>query len=639
MEQQTVALMRLGKSSIALAVPPWIVEKLRLEKGAGVYVSWDKRSGRIAVEPVHRAKERRPHGYWKNKEHRIRAVREMVEKTGLPPSRITAKEFIAAGLQAVIHHCGNSPIRALEEAGYTIAYYGPGKKKQVPQRHWDKRENRIAAVRWLVEHLGKAPSQVTVDDFRECELTGLFDRRMTVRAALREAGYDVPTWHKAPPHYWDDREHRVRAIRRMVQLTGGRPEAITNKTFRAFHLTGVLSQYYRSIRNALKDAGYRVEEFSKRPQGFWHHRKNRIEAVREMVTRSGKPIEEITVNDFREAGIMCVINVCGSILAALGEAGYAMKPWERRPMPTSSWQSKEHRVAATRWLVEKIGKKPLEINQRDFMSHGLGRLLKAYSRERCASYERGDLFTDEPGYLLKYPTRVTRALVEAGFDIKIEDLAGARRWKGGGISRYWKERERRIAVIRKVVDELGDPRKVSRRHFIERGVTGLLKYYASLEEALKDAGYPLHPWERSRVPNRYWLARENRIKAVRWLVEKIGGNPRKIMRRDFREAGIEGLLSPAGGVLGAVKEAGYDLKPWEYEHMRPPRDTWASRENRAAAVKWLLASLMKEPSEVSRRDFRLLGLSRLANEYGIPRLLEEAGCEVDRGMGRKAPAS
>ena len=66
------------------------------------------------------------------------------------------------------------------------------------------------------------------------------------------------------------------------------------------------------------------------------------------------------------------------------------------------------------WLSsKKLGKKPGEIKKQDFLDNRLGGLLERYADEKCKSFSKGEIFTFDEGYLLKYKGRVTRGLKEA----------------------------------------------------------------------------------------------------------------------------------------------------------------------------------------------------------------------------------
>lgn len=288
--------------------------------------------------------------------------------------------------------------------------------------------------------------------------------------------------------------------------------------------------------------------------------------------------------------------------------------------PRGYWNKKDNRIRATKWLVKSLGKKPDELKQKDFFSHGLAGLLAAYSDERCSTYEKGEVFTFEPGYLLGFHTPLERALAEAGL-ISKESTSEEGRGK-------WQSRENRILAIKSIVDEVGDPRDVTIWDFEERRISALLTYYnKSVYTALKDAGYNIHPWERKKVPAGFWKKKRNRVAATRWLVAKKGGNPRKVGYWDFVDAGLRGIITITGGALESLNEAGYRIAPWMGK--ATPRGTWQVKENRVAAIKWLMSRTGKFPSNLSMKDFKSNGLGSLATGYGIHKLLTEAGYDLN----------
>ncbi|MEW5936725.1 MAG: AbrB/MazE/SpoVT family DNA-binding domain-containing protein [Candidatus Thermoplasmatota archaeon] len=566
-------------------------------------------------------KRRHPQGYWASKENRVDAVREMVKELRMSPSEIGCREFEKAGLSTVLHHHGGSALAALEEAGYRFARYGPEKVKNAPKGYWRHKKRRIEAIKWLIAHTEKSPEELGDRDFRRAGLRGLLSYYGSSRMALRDAGYDLPLRTRAPTGYWESREHRVKAIRRMVQLTGNRPEKITLKTFTAFHLSGLLGFYHTSISKALKDAGYKPEQSTKISSRLWSARETRIETIRGLVQSSGKHPGEITWEDFYNAGIMRVITRYRSVEDALRDAGVVPLPPLRKKTPTGDWEKKEDRIAATKWLVKRLGGNHFALTHRDFKEHGLEELIRAYDRDKCAAYERGDIFTHDPGYLLAFSSRVTRALVEAGFEV---EQRGEAPLHTGRLQGFWKMREHRVAAIKRLVEDVGGPKNLRRRHFIDHQIEGILSYYkGSVRDALRDVGYDLHPWEQSVIPCLIWRSKEDRVAATRWLASRRGGDPRYLRYTDFKEEGLEGLVRYAGGVLAAVREAGFDINPWE--RPRTPARSWNKRENRAAAVRWLAARTMKNRADLTPDDFAAYGLGYLLDRYGMKQLLDEAG--------------
>ena len=94
-------------------------------------------------------------GYWQDINNGIKATRWLIEdKLKLTDEelkeQLSSKLFINNGLKSMLEHCfDSSPIKAVQ-----LTY--PNKFKswefnQVPKGYWDNKQNRIDAVRWLIE--------------------------------------------------------------------------------------------------------------------------------------------------------------------------------------------------------------------------------------------------------------------------------------------------------------------------------------------------------------------------------------------------------------------------------------------------------------------------------------------------------
>jgi hypothetical protein len=83
---------------------------------------------------------------------------------------IVAQDFFDLGLDGLLAHHGNSPLGALSEAGYKIL---PWEMPKAPNGFFMKKGNRVLAVKWLVKRTGKAPEDLTKDDFKGNSLGGL----------------------------------------------------------------------------------------------------------------------------------------------------------------------------------------------------------------------------------------------------------------------------------------------------------------------------------------------------------------------------------------------------------------------------------------------------------------------------------
>jgi len=212
---------------------------------------------------------------------------------------------------------------------------------------------------------------------------------------------------------------------------------------------------------------------------------------------------------------------------------------------------------------------------------------------------------------------------------------------GGKLS--WKDRNVRVTVVKKLVELLDkDPRDLTYRDFIKNRLSGLFPLYeGSPYNAIKEA-FPkkdIKLWEMARTPRRFYNSKKNRVAAVKWLVKKLKKDPRDLIGEDFNKNRLGGLIDYYGGSpYKAVKEAFPELgiKPWEMA--MTPMGFYDTKENRIAAVKWLIERLGKKPRDLTQDDFcknRLKGL--LAKCNGSPyEAVKEAGlvAEADESYMR-----
>lgn len=273
---------------------------------------------------------------------------------------------------------------------------------------WIENENRIREIRKLVEKLGKPPRKVTKRDFIENDLGSLINLYQgSPKRALMEAGYD-PGPRKQPKGHWEDRGNRIQAIHEVMRITGKQSSDLRKMDFIGNGYGIVVRN--RTMKELLDEAGLECERYQ-RPAGYWQDRENRIREVRALVEKLGKDPGNVTKQDMTSHGLSTLLSVHrGSMRAILREAGYNV----HKKRPPKYWNSKDNRVRATRELVKSLSKKPEAIDREDFVKAGLHSLLLKYRDELAATYERGDIITFDQGYLLKYPTTVSRALAEAG---------------------------------------------------------------------------------------------------------------------------------------------------------------------------------------------------------------------------------
>ena len=104
------------------------------------------------------------------------------------------------------------------------------------------------------------------------------------------------------------------------------------------------------------------------------------------------------------------------------------------------------------------------------------------------------------------------------------------------------------------------------RNFGKYKLRGLQAYHNSCIYAIIREAFPdIKPWEMIKAPRHYDI-KENRIAAVKWLVERLGKDPRYITINDFVENGLRVILNYKRH-YEALQEAGLITKE-DMEYMR-----------------------------------------------------------------------
>ncbi|MDO8339527.1 MAG: hypothetical protein Q7T16_02620 [Candidatus Burarchaeum sp.] len=183
---------------------------------------------------------------------------------------------------------------------------------------------------------------------------------------------------------------KAESVRQLVVALKKDPRDLEFNDFHFNYLSGLISNYYNgSVYAAVSDAFPELNilpwELMQTPRGFYESKENRIAAVKWLVEKLGKDPRDITVEDFHSnrLGGLLLRNYNDSPYAAVSEAFPELNihPWEMLSTPRGFNESKENRIAAVKWLVEKLGKDPRDITVEDFRSNRLGGLLNAYYRD------------------------------------------------------------------------------------------------------------------------------------------------------------------------------------------------------------------------------------------------------------------
>lgn len=277
------------------------------------------RNALIEVGVNHQAGIRKPKRYWLTKTNRIKETRALLRRLRKHPSKINTKDFIDARLKSLIQHTKGHR-KALIEAGFDNV-----PKPFKPRNYWKKRENRVKAIKELIQKLGKPSSKITSTDFMKNNLGGLLSEiGSPFRKALIEAGFNNPKEIRRPVGYWMHEKNRIKATKQLVKNLRKDPMQITKQDFVD---AGLICMTYitRGCRNALLEAGLLVTPRRPRKKGYWNIKNNRIKAVKDFVKKLGKPVNEITAQDFRNHGCNIILKIFnGSPSAALLEAGYTI---------------------------------------------------------------------------------------------------------------------------------------------------------------------------------------------------------------------------------------------------------------------------------------------------------------------------
>ena len=187
----------------------------------------------------------------------------------------------------------------------------------------------------------------------------------------------------------------------------------------------------------------------------------------------------------------------------------------------------------------------------------------------------------------------------------------------------WERKEDRIKKIHEIVKATGKPvRKITKRDFMEWELGSLLNYYkGSPKRALLDAGYDPGP---IKHPKGFWDVKENRIQAVYTVMRITGKESTELRKMDFINSGYS-LVVKNRSIEMLMEEAGLEFKRYQRAS-----GYWNNPENRIREVRALVASLGKEPSDITKSDLNANGLSTVLGVHrgSLRAIMKEAGYEI-----------
>ena len=174
---------------------------------------------------------------------------------------------------------------------------------RVPNKYWNKKSNRVRAIRAFVERLGLPIHELRTTHFMANGLSPVLVHYSPPKrlSAFKEAGYELT----------DEMVHR----RRAPYCTPGKRRKLAEDLAKKFgkevyELTSVelknaslgpLLSASGGLRGLMRDCGHDPDKI-KRPPGYWCVRANRRKAVEGVMKATGKRPEELTVQDFSAHG-------------------------------------------------------------------------------------------------------------------------------------------------------------------------------------------------------------------------------------------------------------------------------------------------------------------------------------------------
>lgn len=404
---------------------------------------------------------------------------------------------------------------------------------------------------------------------------------------------------------WGSRTKRVNAIRKLVEDLNKKPNDIKGSDFKKAKLMGMLHHYYNAspyeaVNDAYPELNLRPWQMKKTPNGFWKKKKNRVEAVKWLMDLLKKKPKDLELKDFTENGFAGLIKYYRGSLYLIIKDVYPnrkMMPWELGKTPKGYFDKKENRVAAIKWLVEKLKKTPAGLLATDFQDNGLDGLLE------------------------KYNGIVYLGVQEAYSEINVWDMDRV-------TARTFDDAKNRKKALRELVKKLKiDPRDITAKILADNGLSGITNkkgVYAAVIEAFPKQR--IKPWEMKRTPAGYFDSEENVIKAVRWVVRKLNKKPQSITAKDLQGLRL-GPLIKDGSIYYLVRLAypSRDIKAWEMDSV--PKGFFNSKTNRITAIKWLVEKTKKEAVNITYGDFQKHGLASLVKKHGdsVYKTLYEAG--------------
>ncbi len=195
---------------------------------------------------------------------------------------------------------------------------------------------------------------------------------------------------------------------------------------------------------------------------------------------------------------------------------------------------------------------------------------------------------------------------------------------------FWTEKSNRIRYMKWLGERLGyrttaDWRQLTNRLLNEnygstlaqqfQTVNLIAEYFKEIDGQTNSKDGTSHPWELTRVPRSFWSKRENRVRYMTWLAQRLGlQQPTDWYQVDKHafEQNYGATIIQKMSKKELVQELypDFDFKPWLFRTV--PKQFWSSQTNRKEYLDWLGEALGFQSVE----DWYKLTSQDLINHYG-----------------------
>lgn len=215
-----------------------------------------------------------------------------------------------------------------------------------------------------------------------------------------------------------------------------------------------------------------------------------------------------------------------------------INPWEFNMCPMNFWNEEDNCILAIKWLIEtKLkwddNKVLSSLNNQTFIDNNLGGLLSKYNYSTYSLYN------------LAYPNKYYPWQFKQTPNVYWESKENV------DLALDWLFNER----LKWSDDEIKE--KFNTDIIMDNNLFGLLKiHFKGSPYELLNYYYPnkFNAWELKQTPKRYWSEKENRKKAIYWLIDKENISKDKISRELLAKNGLTTLTGYYKGSMQRLKE-------------------------------------------------------------------------------------